>query len=96
MLKLPEKKDKRTQTEKYVDTQIEELAKYTESSEDVKDVLELMEKRRDLKVKKDRIKPDTLALIAGNLGGILLVLHYERFNVITSKAVQFIIKGGRV
>ena len=95
MLKIPGLKDKRTETEKCIDDKIESLAKATDTSESVDDVLELMVKRRDLN-KKDRIKPDTIALIAGNIGGLLLVLHYERFNVVASKALQFVIKGGRV
>ena len=95
MLKFPEKRDKRTKTEKYIDTQIEDLAKDTESAEDVKDVLELMEKRRDLN-KKDRISKETLAAGVINLGGILLILHYEQFSVIGSKALQFVLKRGRV
>ena len=95
MLKIPGLKDKRTETERCIDDKIESLAKATDTSESVGDVLELMVKRRDLN-KKDRIKPDTIALIAGNIGGLLLVLHYERFNVVASKALQFVIKGGRV
>ena len=95
MLKFPEKRDKRTKTEKYIDTQIEDLAKDTESAEDVKDVLELMEKRRDLN-KKDRISKETIAAGVINLSGILLILHYEQLSVVTSKALQFVLKRGRV
>lgn len=39
-----------------------------------------------------RISPDTLALIAGNLTGIALILHYEKVNVVTSKALGFVQK----
>ena len=95
MLKLPEKRDKRTKTEKYIDVQIEDLAKYTQTAEDVKDVLELMEKRRDLN-KKDRISKETIAAGVINLSGILLILHYEQLSVVTSKALQFVLKRGRV
>jgi hypothetical protein len=40
----------------------------------------------------DRVKKDTMALIAGNLAGILLILKHERMDIITSKALSFVIR----
>lgn len=40
-----------------------------------------------------RISWDTVAVILGNLLGIILILTYEQVNVITTKALNFIIKG---
>lgn len=39
-----------------------------------------------------RISPDTLALVAGNLAGIVLIVGHERANVVTSKALNFVMK----
>lgn len=39
---------------------------------------------------KKRVSPDTLALIAANLGGIAIIVGYERANIMTSKALGFI------
>lgn len=39
-----------------------------------------------------RLSPDVVATVAGNLAGILLILQYERANVITSKALSFVLK----
>lgn len=39
-----------------------------------------------------RVSPETWATIGANLAGILLILHYERFNVVTSKALSFVSK----
>lgn len=39
-----------------------------------------------------RVKPDTIALIAANLIGIVLVMHYEKAEVITTKAIGFVPK----
>jgi uncharacterized protein (DUF342 family) len=39
-----------------------------------------------------RVSADTWALIAANLAGIILVIGYERANVITTKALAFIQK----
>jgi hypothetical protein len=35
---------------------------------------------------------DTLLLVAGNLAGIILILSYERVNILTSKAAGFVMK----
>lgn len=40
----------------------------------------------------DRISKDTLAIIAGNLAGIVFILGFERANIVTSKAVGFVMK----
>lgn len=45
------------------------------------------------KEKKWNVSPDTMAVVAGNLLGIVLILKHEELNVITSKAMSFVIKG---
>ena len=42
--------------------------------------------------RKDRFSPDTLLMVGGNLAGILLILNFEKLNVVTSKALSFVIK----
>lgn len=39
-----------------------------------------------------RVSPDTLATVAANLAGIVLILNYERANIVLTKAVGFILK----
>jgi len=39
-----------------------------------------------------RPSPDTLILVAGNILGIVLILQFERVNVITSRAIGFVLK----
>lgn len=41
----------------------------------------------------DRVSADTLATISGNLAGILLILHFEKINIVTSKAMSFVMKA---
>jgi hypothetical protein len=48
-------------------------------------------KLRDDKHPK-RPSPDTLILVTGNIIGIILILQYERVNVITSRAMSFVLK----
>ena len=42
--------------------------------------------------KSNTLKLDTILLVAGNLAGILLVLHYENLHVVTSKAFSMLLK----
>lgn len=39
-----------------------------------------------------RISPDTLAIVLGNLAGIICIVGYERANIVTSKALGFVLK----
>ena len=39
-----------------------------------------------------RVSPDTMALIFANLTGIAMIVGYERANVVTSKAIGFLLK----
>ena len=45
-----------------------------------------------LKEKPQRVSPDTLATIFANLAGIVMIVGHERLHVVTSKALQFIMK----
>jgi len=38
------------------------------------------------------ISRDTILLVAGNLVGILLILNYEKAGVVTSRALNFVMK----
>lgn len=40
-----------------------------------------------------RVSHDTLALIAGNVIGIILILNYERAGIVTSKALSFVMRA---
>jgi hypothetical protein len=53
--------------------------------------LERLHKLR-MEVKPERMKRDTLAMIAGNLVGVLIIVAYEQKHVITSKGLAQLIK----
>lgn len=42
---------------------------------------------------KKFLDPNTMALVAGNLAGIVIVVAYERVAVVTSKAINFVLKS---
>lgn len=39
------------------------------------------------------ITPDTIVIVSANLIGILLILNYEKLDIISSKAIGFVLKG---
>lgn len=41
---------------------------------------------------RKRVSPDTMALVAGNLLGILIIVAYEQKHVMTSKGLGFVQK----
>jgi len=41
---------------------------------------------------KRKVDPNVLVTAGANLTGILLILHYERIHVVTSKALGFVMK----
>lgn len=71
-----------------------ELVWKTEESQDAyslkKRELDLKQQEAD---KPDRVSKDTLAIIAGNIAGIVMIIGYERVNVIASKALSFVMKS---
>jgi len=40
-----------------------------------------------------KITPDTLLIAVTNLLGILLILNFEKFDIVRTKALGFVIKG---
>ena len=41
---------------------------------------------------KMRVSNDTMATIVANLAGIVLILHFEKVQIVTSKAMSFVPK----
>jgi hypothetical protein len=89
------KKDKRTNLEKEIDSVIFEMSTLNPADDKYAIMADNLEKLLKMKScdKKATISPDTIAIIAGNLLGIILILGYEKANVITSKALGFVLKG---
>jgi hypothetical protein len=54
-------------------------------------LVKLMKLKKEIEPSR-RVSPDTLALVASNIVGILLILNYERANIVTSKALSFVMK----
>ena len=88
-------KNEKTMLEKEIDDVLlamRHMAKDTDEYEMAIDHLERLYKMNS-KDNDDKVSPDTMAVVVGNLVGILLILKHEEVNVVTSKALNFVIRG---
>jgi hypothetical protein len=89
------KKDKRTKLEKEIDSVLEQMSAWTPDTEEYSAMsvnLEQLYKAR-AQERIHHISPDTIAVVAGNLLGIVLILNFEKTDIIRTKALGFILKG---
>lgn len=54
--------------------------------------LERINKLKDTERSKSRVSPDTMAVVLGNLAGILLIVAYEQKHVMTTRAKEFMLR----
>lgn len=89
------RKDKRTNLEKEIESVINIMSIYSPHSEEYTAMAENLERLYKAKANErpSFVTPDTIAIVAGNLLGIALILGYEKADIITSKALGFILKG---
>mgnify|MGYP003591950604 CR=1 FL=1 len=69
-----------------------EMNEYDPDSDTYQNALASLERvsRVKCETKKTRVSADTIALVLGNLLGILIIVGYEQTHVITSKGLGFI------
>lgn len=84
----------KTGLEKAIDDLLNEMNSVSSDSEEYSKMVDQLVKIYNLKDvdRPKRISPDTLATVLGNLAGILLIVGHERANVVTSKALGFVLK----
>lgn len=77
-----------------IENVIEEMHRKGVLSDDYPALMTHLERLHEIKVKErqDPVSRDTLAMIAGNLMGILLIVAYEQKHVMTSKGLTQIIR----
>lgn len=84
-----------TRLEDTIDNLLSEMAGFAGHSEEYSKMASQVQKLYELKehdAPKQRISPDTLMTVGGNLLAVLIIVGYERANVITSKALGMIFK----
>ena len=87
--------NKKTKLEKVVDSILDDMSKYEANSDEYNDMANNLEKLLKAKSyeKQKGISPDTMAIVIGNLIGIVLILKHEKVDIITSKALGFVLRG---
>lgn len=75
-----------------IETVYSEMASYGSESDEYSKMVDQLSKLYSLKVIPTRISPDTLAIVIGNLLGIILIVGHERTHIVTSKALNFVLK----
>jgi 5'(3')-deoxyribonucleotidase len=80
--------------QKEIDRVLADVSEEDVCSEEYATGIDQFVKLNEIKAKhaKKTISPDTWAVIAANLLGIALILHYERADIVTSKAIGFVSK----
>jgi hypothetical protein len=87
--------DDKSELDKAIDSVLIDMNSVTSDSEEYAAMADQLVKLMKLKKEIDpswRPSADTLAIIASNLFGILLILNFERAGVVASKALGFITK----
>jgi hypothetical protein len=95
MFRKSPRRDKRTNLEKAIDSVLKSMEAVKTDSEEYSKMaknLEMLYKAKSQQSER-RVSPDTIAVVAGNLLGIVLILGYERTEIIRTKALGFILKG---
>jgi hypothetical protein len=91
MFKKPPAKE--TTLDAAIATAHEELVGHDAHSEEYSKIVDQLSKLYEIKAaaeRPDRVSKDTLAIVLGNLAGIIVIVGHERAHVVTSKALSFI------
>lgn len=84
----------KSELEKALDRALRKLDELDVHTEEYANTLDRVSKLHKMKEdeKPDSVSKDSLFRSAANLLGILLIIHHERVNIITSKALPFVAK----
>lgn len=78
-----------------IDKVLVELDKKTPGTTEYATLVEQLDKLMKIKVTEkpiDKLSKDTLTTVLGSLAGIVAIIGFERANIITSKALGFVLK----
>ena len=92
-MKLTNVFKKKDKVDEVIDDLVNTLVGMNVHDEGYEIVLRQLERVYVLKNRIKKLDPNTVAVVGGNLVGILLILNHEKLNVITTKALGFVIKG---
>lgn len=81
--------------QKEIDRVLARMSTIDPISNEYADLTASLSKLYDFKetTSKNRLSKDTMAVVAGNLLGIIMIVGHERAHVVTSKAIGFVLKA---
>lgn len=84
----------KSKLDEVIDNVFSEMAGESSDSEEYAKMVDQLTKLYALRDTQNpkRISPDTLAIVLGNLLGIVIIVGHERAHVVTSRALSFIMK----
>lgn len=86
----------KTVLDKTIDDLLDQMSRQSGYSDEytqmAKNVVVLSSAKNEIECSKKTVNPDTLLLVGGNLLGILMIVGHERAGIVTSKALNFIMK----
>lgn len=90
---------KKNQTEKSgldiaIDQILSEMQGYTAESDEYAAMVDQLDKLYKMKTadKPSELSKDTLAIVAGNLVAVIVIIAYEQHHVMMTKAMNFLVK----
>jgi len=85
-----------TGLESAIDEILSEMCGFTSDSDEYATMVEQLVKLHTLKEaeKPQKASRDATLIVVGNLVAIVLILTYEKNNIITTKALQFLLRKG--
>lgn len=91
---MPRKPNEKSETDVVLTKALSELKTLKVTDEKYTSALDRVIKLHKMKQESlpPRVTPDTWALVGANLAGILLIIGHEHHEVITSKALGFLMK----
>lgn len=80
--------------DKPIERVLTDMDTYGPDSKEYSELIDHLDKLTKMKAedRKHRVSPDTMAMIAGNLLGIVIIVAYEQMHVMRSSALNFVIK----
>ncbi len=94
MFKLKKKQKEEKPLDKAIALRIDQLQLVDDEADEtrVKDLEKLVQVKEKLEGPKFRIDPNTIIAAFASVGSVVLMLNYEKMDVITSKVTSFIPK----
>lgn len=80
--------------ESVIDNVLSEMVSVDAGSAEFEKMTDQLVKLHKMKTddRPPRVSPDVLATVAANLAGILIIVGHERFHIVTSKALGFVLR----